>query len=70
MRLIKQIKQKMCKHNMNRIDTYEIKTYRDSRLIDSKICLDYICSKCGKRKTDTMPQFIPHYKSIYNNFSR
>lgn len=65
-RILSKLKQRFCKHEMQKSDTYEIQTVIDSRIISVKLCEDYMCSKCGKKETIVVPQFIPKFKSIYN----
>lgn len=65
--IIRRVKQRFCKHDMKKTDTYEIKVLKDGKVVDNKVHEDWVCCKCGKKETYTTPKFIPCFKSIYNH---
>lgn len=64
--IVRKLKQRFCKHEMQKLGTYEIITSKDGRIVNAGFHEDYVCSKCGKEETIVVPQFIPNFKSIYN----
>lgn len=67
MNVLREIKQLFCKHEMEKVHTYETKVIEKGKIIKCEKLEQYVCSKCGKEESKLLPQFIPHFVSRYND---
>lgn len=67
MNVISKIKQIFCKHDMQKVTTYDTKMIENGKITKCELFEIYECSKCGKEEYELVPQPIPEHIRRYND---